>query len=272
MKEYFEIISYFPDRLKEILLSVESSKLLEIRVRRDRPLNLVFIDKSTYLDCIVTREEMEYIFKSICEFSIHSFERQINEGFVTVEGGHRVGICGIKSGDFIREVTSFNFRIARNISGASGNFTDILFKDSLPSVLVFGPPMCGKTTFLRDVITKLSDRSIKISVIDERNEFGTELGKSADVFSGYRKHEGMQIALRTMSPEIIAVDEIGSVNETKGILQSLNSGVSVLATAHAKSLDELVKRPQIKLLFDNRVFDYAVKLTGICEIERIIEC
>ncbi len=274
VKEFFEIISYFPDRLKGYLLNIDNiilHKLLEIRVRRDRPINLIFTDESKFLSCVVTKDEMEYIFNSICEFSVHSFETQINEGFVTLKGGHRVGLCGIKSGGFIREITSFNFRIARCILDVSGNFCDIIYKNSLPSVLVFGAPMCGKTTFLRDVILKLADRNIKISVIDERFEFGEKLN-NADVFSGYKKYEGMEIALRTMSPQIIAIDEIGSSNETKAILQCLNSGVSVLASAHGGSFEELKRRTQIRLLLDNKVFDYVVKLKGLCEVERIFEC
>ena len=272
MKEIFEIMSYFPDRLKFCLTDIELSKLSEIRVRRDKPLNLVFTDKSIFLNCIVTREEMDYIFKSICEYSIHSFEKDINSGFITLKGGHRVGICGIKTGGFISEVTSFNFRIARCVLNASGEFTDFLYKDSLPSLIVFGAPNCGKTTFLRDVIKKLSDKKIKVSVIDERREFGENLGNCTDVFSGYQKHDGMQIALRTMSPQIIAIDEIGSVSETEGILMSVNSGVSILASAHAESFEQLKKRPQIKMLFDNLVFDYAVELKAICKVERIIKC
>jgi len=272
MKELFEFLSYFPDRIKSCLLKAKAEGLLEIRIRVLKPINLIYTDKSIFLDCVVTKEETEYLFRSICDFSIHSFERQINDGFVTLKGGHRVGICGIKSGDFIREVTSFNFRVARHILGASENFTDIIYKDTLPSVLVFGPPMCGKTTFLRDVIVKLSEKRIKLSVIDERCEFGEDLGNSTDIFSGYSKSEGMEIALRTMSPQIIVIDEIGSVHETKAILKSLNSGVSLLASAHAESIEQLQRRPQIKLLFDNRVFDYTVKLKGICELERIEKC
>lgn len=272
MKELFEILTHFPDRIKALFADSDCSKLLEIRVRLDKPLNLIFTDKSIFLNCIVTREEMEYIFKSICEFSIHSFEKEINAGFVTLKGGHRVGLCGIKTGGFVREITSFNFRVARCVYDVSGDFTDILYKDALPSVLVFGEPMCGKTTFLRDVIRKLSDKGIKISVIDERREFGENLGNCTDVFSGYEKHEGIEIALRTMSPQIIAIDEIGSVGETEGILMSMNSGVSLLASAHAKSFEELKRRPQIKKLFENCVFDYAVMLKAKCKVERIVKC
>lgn len=292
MKEFYEVTQYFPKRIKQALHTIPDeikNLLFEIRVREDKPISLVLIDKTVFLNTdgtlsngislkalSATKEEMKEIFTMICRYSVHSFEKEISEGFITLNGGHRVGICGTsvnQNGEVVslREITSFNFRIARNVLGVSKDFVDRFYENSLPSTLVYGAPMSGKTTFLRDVITKLSLKQIKVSVIDERSEFGESLGPCTDRFCGYPKGIGMEIALRTMSPQIIVIDEIGDFKEVEAIKQSINSGVSIIASAHADNFNELCLRPQINSLIKDGVFNYIVELSNKSEIKRIID-
>ena len=292
MKEFYEVTQYFPKRIKQALHTIPDeikNLLFEIRVREDKPISLVLIDKTVFLNTdgtlsngislkalSATKEEMQEIFTMICRYSVHSFEKEISEGFITLNGGHRVGICGTsvnQNGEVVslREITSFNFRIARNVLGVSKDFVDRFYENSLPSTLVYGAPMSGKTTFLRDVITKLSLKQIKVSVIDERSEFGESLGPCTDRFCGYPKGIGMEIALRTMSPQIIVIDEIGDFKEVEAIKQSINSGVSIIASAHADNFNELCLRPQINSLIKDGVFNYIVELSNKSEIKRIID-
>ncbi len=299
MKSFFEVSAYFPSRIKEILLLVpdEIKKMvLEIRVKKEGPLSLVLKEKVLFLNCdgflaekvnlkvlTVNEEEISKIFEMICRYSVQSYEKEIAEGFVTLNGGHRVGICGTAvKGDVkvtaLRDITSFNFRLARIISDVSFDFAKKYFSDNLPSVLVAGAPMSGKTTFLRDLIIKLSSgavgRYIKVSVIDERSEFGEDLGACTDRFTGYPKGVGMQIALRCMSPQVIVIDEIGTGEEVDAIKMSLNAGVSVIASIHGDCYEKLIRRAQISKLLDDGTFDFLVELSGVyrpSEIKRIVD-
>lgn len=265
----------------------------EIRLRSGRPIVLslpdgpVFISntgspafsQSTGLLC-ADRHDIEEAFRIICDCSVHSHQREIQNGFVTLRGGHRAGICGtaVTDGGFIsniRDISSINLRIARDIKGAANEITGVIeFGGHISGTLIFGPPGCGKTTVLRDLARKLSTgihgRLFRVAVIDERGEIAAtyqgqpqnDLGPCCDVLDGYPKGEGIMQAVRCLSPDVVICDEIGGEEDAKAVELSLNAGVTVIASAHAGSLPELMARPQTAKLMATGAFKMAICLAG----------
>lgn len=204
------------------------------------------------------REMMEYI----SNFSVYAFEEELRQGFLTIPGGHRVGICGkavLADGKIktIRNISFLNIRLARQVQGCGESLLPYLFRgDRLYHTLIVSPPGCGKTTLLRDVIRLVSDggtwhdrqgilktiRGRKVSVVDERSELAAcyngvpqnYLGSRTDVLDGCPKEKGMELMLRSMSPEVIAVDELGGEREMELIEKSIYCGCSILATVHGE--------------------------------------
>lgn len=205
------------------------------------------------------REMMEYI----SNFSVYAFEEELRQGFLTIPGGHRVGICGkvvLSDGKIktIRNISFLNIRLARQIQGCGKVLLPYLYReDRLYHTLIVSPPGCGKTTLLRDIIRLVSDGSIwqgrlgisknirgrKVGVVDERSELAAcyngvpqnYLGGRTDVLDGCPKEKGIELMLRSMSPEVIAVDELGGEKEMELIAKSIYCGCSILATVHGES-------------------------------------
>lgn len=266
----------------------------EIRLRVGKPIAISLPDNCVFLmsDGTVSeyyqgnmlmawRENLDEAFRLICNCSVHSHQREIKNGFITIKGGHRAGICGtaVIENDLItnvRDISSINLRIARDVDGAAIDTAKaIVEKDRVKGSLIFGPPGCGKTTILRDLARHLScanesGRFYRVAVIDERGEIAAcfqgepqnDLGPCCDVFDGYPKGEGIMQAVRSMSPDIVICDEVGSDDDAKAIEMSINAGVTMIASAHASSIDELKSRPQIKRLLLSGAFNCAVRLMG----------
>ena len=235
-----------------------SSKITEIRLRVNRPVcvhctaETLYITPSGRLTQFISdsllkadRQMLESIVHTICEYSVYSRQNEIAEGFVTLRGGHRAGICGtavMRGGSIanIRDISSINLRFAREVRGCA----DVLLRqipDITGGVLVCGAPNSGKTTYLRDLARQLSYR-YRVSLIDERGELAACVGGEpqndvglCDVFCGYPKASAIIRAVRSMSPEIIICDEIGSAAEFDALAECRRCGVSVIATAHAKN-------------------------------------
>ncbi len=284
------ICKHFNGRIKAVLNSISSNKWIdiqEIRLRTGKPLCFSCFGITKYagengcltnepLDgYIVTQQDIDDTFNSICQYSIHSFQRELCGGFITVFGGHRVGLCGTavysdENIQSIKHISGLNFRIARQVIGCADEISNKLFHSGLQSVLVIGPPSSGKTTILRDLCRHLGKR-YKISVIDERGEIAAvfngipqnDIGINTDVFDGYKKSDGIEMAVRVMSPEIIVCDEIGTSRDADAIINLMNSGVKLIASAHAGGTDELKKRPYIVMLIKAGVFDHVVVLDGM---------
>ena len=249
----------------------------EIRLRVNKPLsvmygfNLSYVTPNGNLTCnannavIVSEQDLNQCFEAVCQYSVHSFKREICEGFVVLKGGHRVGLCGttvIHNGavENIKNVSSLNFRISHEIKGCAEKLYNQLFSDGLNNIIIAGSPMSGKTTLLRDM-TRLIGNRFKTAVIDERGEIAAvwsgvpqnDIGINTDVFDGYPKNEGISTAVRVMSPQIIICDEIGGENDMNIIKQASYCGVYVVATIHATNISELIKRTGTDI-FDKAVF------------------
>ncbi len=266
-----------------------SSTAQEIRLRVNRPLAIVCKDVTYYLTVqgglvstplldatlCVKRSDIVDTFNNICNYSVYSHQNEIINGFVTMNGGHRAGLSGtavqsdgkIKN---IRDISSINIRIAREYIGCAKKLDKEIGDIGKGGVLLCGAPCSGKTTVLRDYARLLSvEKSLNIALIDERGElastssgiFQNDIG-FCDVYDGYKKSDAMLHAIRSMAPDIIVCDEIGSEDDVRSVEQAVNCGVIIVASVHASSVDELSRKHNIMKLFALSAFSKAVFLSG----------
>ena len=204
----------------------------------------------------------------LCEDSIHTYGDTMREGYILLDGGYRIGICGharcegnALSG--VYGITAISVRIPHGVYGVCNEILPLIHDGGrINSTLIYSPPGVGKTTLLRDIAVKLRGR--RISLIDTRGElFMAESMANTliDVLYGYPRAKGIEIATRTMSAEVIICDEIGSAEEAGAILSAQNSGVPLIASAHADSLSSLFMRPNIRLLREHGIFRYYIGLS-----------
>lgn len=235
----------------------------EIRLRLGANVLLIQKEGNKSLAGCVTREDLHHIVNKACRYSPWTVA-SMAQGFITIEGGHRIGLCGealIRNGQMVglREVTSINIRICRDFSGICGN---LWLRNE--SMLLLGPPGSGKTTLLRDLIRQRARRET-IAVVDERGEIFPDgahffQGEHTDVLTGCRKDQGIERMLRVMGPQCIAVDEITAQSDCDGLIQAGKCGVSVLATAHGASISDLRHRPIYEKLVASGLFETVVIL------------
>ena len=293
------ILRKLPVRLSEPLKrcrDIIAENATEIVLRSDRPLCVYFGHKCRYVtetgslsdmpnesSLHVMRSETETLLSRLCNDSIYAYQEQINSGFVTVDGGVRVGLCGravIRNGEIanICDITTLSFRIAREVKGCAKELLSLV--DPYEGVFICGPPGSGKTTVIRDMVRLISYR-YRVSVLDERGELsaagnggnGFDLGM-ADVYFAYPKGAAAQAAMRSMSPDIIICDELGDREDVFMLRQALRCGVSFIASAHAVSMDDLRSRRSTRELLRTGAFRYIVFLAGKDEagcIRRVYE-
>ena len=213
-------------------------------------------------------------FSRICDYSVHTHSNELTKGFITVKGGHRIGVTGSAIVDnegnisAVRDITSICIRIAREIKGCAKSIYEEVFLNSSGNVILAGPPSSGKTTLLRDLVRLLSNDGNSVAVIDERREIApvnkgicyADVGINTDVYYGYPKESAINMAVRTMSPEIIAVDEICDDGEVKAVVRSANCGIRLIVTIHADDLRDIVTKYQSRSLLRTGVFDRVVIL------------
>ena len=242
--------------------------LQELRIRRNRAPQLITVHGVTELGKVISESDIAFILNTASAYSPWAAATMAH-GFLTAEGGHRIGICGsavIKDGQItgFRRPDSLCIRVARDFPGLAGSLSQLT-----GSVLILGPPGSGKTTLLRDLIRQVSVAQGKqISVVDERKElfpcfgetFCFDTGPNTDVLSGCSKARGIEIALRNMSPGIIAMDEITAQEDCQALLRAGWCGVDLLATAHGGCLDDLRSRPVYQTLLQNNLFSTVLVL------------
>ncbi len=292
------------DELKSIMQQIPEGKkahIQEIRLRNGKPLALsegsaaMFVDSSGKIlyspgerAFRVTSRHIYETFRRLCSYSVYSHQNEIRNGFITVKGGHRVGLCGtavVTDGrvSAVNDISSLNIRIARQVSGAA----EELIGTVCPlegGLLIVGAPAAGKTTMLRDIAYRLSlgvgCKIMRTSVIDERGELsGTYSGSAyndlglCDVLNGYPKGEGIIHALRALSPQVIICDELGSEEDCRMVSEGFNAGAYIIATIHAAGYEELMRRPQAKELLHTGAFRTVVILESAdrpCRISQLI--
>ena len=280
-------------------------KIEEIRLRADKPLVVFFNGYEHFINrnfklskdfdntINISKEDIEKTFQMMCDYSIYAVEDELRQGFITLRGGHRVGITGraVCDGEkvkTIKHITGMNIRIAHEIKGCSNELIKKLYINGLKHTIITSPPGCGKTTLLRDIIRNLSNgmeslgiRGYKVGLVDERSEIAgcflgvpqKDVGIRTDVLDACPKAQGMIMLLRSMSPEVIAVDEIGSIEDANAIEDAVNCGVKIIATVHGDSIEEMEKRKGVKKLIENNAIERIVILSrknGPGTIEKII--
>ena len=276
-----EILRYFPNKIYQIFSNLLQenpqigNELQEIRIRVDKPIILKLKEKDLILQYNILQTEILQIVERLCENSIYAYKNQICEGFITIKGGHRVGLtgsCVIENGKItnIKYISSLNIRIAREVKNCSTRILreiiDIENKTIYNSIIV-APPGRGKTTILRDIVRRLSDgieeinfRGKTCGVVDERGEIAAmykgvpqnDVGIRTDIIENVSKNKGIHMLIRTMAPEIIACDEIGSKEDVEAIHYALYSGVKGIFTMHGKNVEDIKNNKQIYELIENR--------------------
>lgn len=265
----------------------------EIRIRVGKPILIYINQKEASLDIsgnliyvpergkCFTYEEIQELINYWCMDSRYAFQDEIKKGYLTIAGGHRIGICGEVVEDnlgnvrTIKYISGVNIRIAHEVKTAAKNIISYLYKEEkVENTLIISPPGAGKTTLLRDIIRRISDgnsqcKGKNIAIVDERSEIAAcfqgipqlDIGIRSDVLDNCRKLWGMSMLLRTMAPEVIAVDELGSREEIELIRSMYGCGCAVLATVHGNSIAELKQKKIFDVVWEEKIFENILLLS-----------
>lgn len=301
-KENF--LRIFSIRIRSLLTKapIEFDRLQEIRLRINAPIILVYNNQEYFLNqqsrmvkeiqdtFWVSKNEIRETMEYISNYSLYAFEDEIRQGFITIQGGHRIGIAGkvileggtIKS---IKHISFINIRLSHQVKGCADRIMPYLYdkgEKEYYHTLLISPPRCGKTTLLRDIIRQISDgtcsiHGMSVGVVDERSEIGAcymgvsqnELGIRTDILDCCPKAEGMMMLIRSMSPRVIAVDEIGAQGDIEAIEYVINCGCRLIATVHGSSLEDVRNKPVLGTLVNDGIFKRYVVLSNRKQIGTI---
>lgn len=283
--QYEKACALLPGRLSLLALSIPShqmAKAEEIRLRTGQPVFLSMPEGEMALpQTRVISDDLEYVLDRVTEFSPYTAAESLRQGYVTGEGGFRVGVCGTILSDEgqsrgIRDISSLAIRIPRERENLAHPLLGQLLHRGRPvSTLLLSPPGGGKTTLLRDLVRLVSDGSelcepMRVSLVDERGEIAAmyrgvpqlSVGRHTDVMDGCPKSLAVAMLMRSMTPQVIAVDEIALASDVSAVISAVNCGVVLLATVHGSSVDELMERPALEELFSCGVFKRVVVICG----------
>ena len=293
MRDRDELLRIFSLHIRRILerAAPDFDGLQEIRLRTGRPLAIVERGREGFLTgdgartreagaaWRVTAQELRETMEFVGEYSLYAYEDELRQGYLTIRGGHRVGVAGrtVLDGDkvkSVRYISCVNVRLSHEVPGCADPVLPYLWGDEgLLHTLIISPPRCGKTTLLRDMVRQISDgsrarRGYTVGVVDERSEIcgcfmgipENDVGVRTDVMDACPKAEGMMMLVRSMAPEVIAVDEIGRYEDIDAIETVLYSGCRLIATVHGSSLSDIQAKPLFQRLAQEQVFERYVIL------------
>ena len=284
-----QIIRVLSESVQKIIEQerMDFSELQEIRLRIGQPVTVLYQNEELILPTMYSekkrlgKQEMKETIEHISNYSLYAYEHELKQGFITIEGGHRVGMAGqvIMEGGKIKNmkyISSINIRVSHEVLECANKiFPYITYNKQMYHTLIISPPRCGKTTLLRDVIRQISDgnRWIKgctVGVVDERSELGgcylgviqNNLGMRTDILDRCPKADGMIMLIRSMAPQVVAVDEIGAKEDVHAIEYAMHCGCKMLATAHGDSMEEICKKPIFEKLIREKRFERYVILSN----------
>ena len=283
----------------------KADMLQEIRLRVNQPVTLLMDNREWFLSknggltedvsgaSYSSEKELEAVLTHVCHYSVYAFADEIRQGFMTIPGGHRIGLSGqviLENREEIRNIKYIrylNIRIAHEMKGVSDTLLPNLYDDGgrLYNTLIISPPGCGKTTMLRDLVRNVSDgnaygRGMNVSVVDERSEIAgsylgvaqNDVGIRTDVLDGCPKREGMMMLIRAMAPQVLAVDELGNDGDIQALRTASSCGCKLIATIHGCSLEEVMRKQYMSGIIADKLFSRYIVLTrrgGCCEVEGI---
>ena len=279
---FVQAVQALPLRLRQEALSLpagDRARAEELRLRAGWPMTAVLPEGERPLGGPpVEGRELEQLVEIASRASLHTVLDQVRRGYLTFEGGHRIGLCGtaaLREGEIhaLRAISSANLRIARQVKGAAAPVLDGLCPGGrLADTLILAPPGLGKTTLLRDVIRSVSEGEgctpLRVSLADERGEVAAmysgrpqlEVGRRTDVAEGCPKAQGLMLLLRAMNPQVLAVDEITAPEDVGALIAAAGCGVTLLATAHGEGRAGLERRPLYRPLLDEGLFRFLVRI------------
>ena len=304
-----ELLKIFSLKLRTVLgkLNIDYDKLQEIRLRVNSPLLIIYENREYFITekasvvknpsqaIYITKNEIRETMEYISNYSLYAFEDEIKQGFITISGGHRIGIAGkiIIDNDAIKgmkHISFINIRLAHQVKGCADQVMPYIVKANAHEInhtLIISPPRCGKTTLLRDVIRQLSDGSsdmpgFSVGVVDERSEIGAcymgvpqnDLGLRTDILDCCPKAKGMMMLIRSMSPMVIAVDEIGSKEDLEAIDYVIGCGCKIIATVHGSSIEDIKSKPVLCDLVQKKLFERYIIISnkqGIGHLDEIYD-
>ncbi len=244
---------------------------------------------------LITKEDLERTVQILSQNSLYAWDEEFRNGYITIPGGHRIGLVGRAVIDHgylktIKDISGINYRIGRQILGCADKVLPFLIKQDrqLCHTLIISPPQCGKTTLLRDIVRQLSNgisaldfSGVNVGLVDERSEIAGmyqgepqfQIGARTDVLDACPKAQGMMMLIRSMSPQVLATDEVGKNEDLEAMYQSLQSGVTIITTVHGNSMEEIKERPNLQALLNWQFFDRIIILSrrkGVGTLEKVL--
>lgn len=278
------VLDILPDDISREIKNINSSSgITEIRLRVGKKGVMIFSGTELHLSRIIKLEDLLEILVNISRNSIYAIQNEINNGFVVIRGGHRIGICGevvMQNGEIknIKNISSMNIRIAKELIGCADKIMPYIVNgDRIKNTLIVSPPGCGKTTILRDAIRQISNgvralnfNGLNVGLIDERGEIASvsygisnlDVGNRTDILSNIPKSKGMEMLVRSMGISVIATDEIGSDSDVEAIKYASLSGVGMIFTMHGTSFEDIYRKKGIKELINENLFERIIILSN----------